>query len=123
MGRDEGRAPWSAFMRGTSPSLRRVAASRKARSLARDARPWLPRIATPIMGSSGPRMAASLSSLQAALAGRYTIERELGRGGMATVYVAHDRKHHRRVAIKILKPELTAALGPERFLREIEIAA
>src|SRR5438445_1893279 len=42
---------------------------------------------------------------------------------MATVYVAHDRKHHRRVAIKILKPELAAALGPERFLREIEIAA
>src|SRR3989442_157277 len=123
MGRDEGRAPWSAFMRGTWPSLRPVAASRKARSLAPDARPWLPRIATPIMGSYGSRMAASLSSLQAALAGRYTIERELGRGGMATVYVAHDRKHHRRVAIKILKPELAAALGPERFLREIEIAA
>ncbi|MFL5477083.1 MAG: protein kinase domain-containing protein, partial [Gemmatimonadales bacterium] len=50
-------------------------------------------------------------------------ERELGRGGMATVYLAHDLKHHRRVAIKVLRPELTAALGPERFLREIEIAA
>src|SRR5689334_14375211 len=51
------------------------------------------------------------------------IEHELGRGGMATVYLAHDLKHHRRVAIKVLKPELAAALGPERFLREIEIAA
>src|SRR2546430_10358111 len=56
-----------------------------------------------------------------ALAGRYTIERELGRGGMATVYLAEDRKHHRHVAIKVLKPELAAALGPERFLREIEL--
>jgi len=61
--------------------------------------------------------------LQAALADRYTIERELGRGGMATVYLAEDRKHHRLVAIKVLKPELAAALGPERFLREIDTAA
>src|SRR5687768_4983178 len=61
--------------------------------------------------------------LQTALAGRYTIERELGRGGMATVYLAGDLKHHRKVAIKVLKPELAAALGPERFLREIQIAA
>src|SRR5437763_5253683 len=57
------------------------------------------------------------------LADRYTIERELGRGGMATVYLAQDRKHHRQVAIKVLKPELAAALGPERFLREIDTAA
>jgi tRNA A-37 threonylcarbamoyl transferase component Bud32 len=68
-------------------------------------------------------VADPLSSLAAALAGRYTIERELGRGGMATVYLARDAKHQRRVAIKVLKPELAAALGPERFLREIEIAA
>src|SRR2546426_4445131 len=61
--------------------------------------------------------------MQAALAGHYTIERELGRGGMATVYLARDLKHHRRVALKVLKPELAAALGPDRFLREIEIAA
>jgi len=61
--------------------------------------------------------------LSAALAGRYRIERELGRGGMATVYLAEDVKHHRQVAIKALKPELAAVLGPERFLREIEIAA
>jgi len=64
-----------------------------------------------------------LPRLQAALAGRYTIERELGRGGMATVYLAEDLKHHRPVALKVLKPELAAALGHERFLREIEIAA
>src|SRR3989441_8699977 len=68
-------------------------------------------------------LADLLARLQAALADRYTIERELGRGGMATVYLAQDGKHHRKVAIKILKPELAAALGPERFLREIEIAA
>ncbi len=64
-----------------------------------------------------------LARLQSALAERYAIERELGRGGMATVYLAQDLKHHRRVAIKVLKPEVAAALGPERFLREIEIAA
>src|SRR2546426_9091473 len=69
------------------------------------------------------RLAAVLARLQAALADRYTIERELGRGGMATVYLAEDLKHHRKVAIKVLKPDLAAALGPERFLREIEIAA
>src|SRR2546426_709151 len=61
--------------------------------------------------------------LQAAVAGRYTIERELGRGGMATVYLAQDLKHRRAVAIKVLAPELAAALGRERFLREIETAA
>src|SRR5438270_7121718 len=69
------------------------------------------------------RLADLLARLQAALADRYTIERELGRGGMATVYLAQDLKHHRRVAIKVLKPELAAALGPERFLREIDTAA
>src|SRR3989442_9207857 len=61
--------------------------------------------------------------LQSALGDAYHIERELGRGGMASVYLAEDRKHHRLVAIKVLKPELAAALGPERFLREIETAA
>ena len=67
-------------------------------------------------------MSDLVGRLKTALAGRYTIERELGRGGMATVYLAQDRKHHRHVAVKVLKPELAAALGPERFLREIEIA-
>ncbi len=70
-----------------------------------------------------PELPDTFSRLRSALADRYTIERELGSGGMATVYLAQDRKHHRKVAIKILKPELAAALGPERFLREIEIAA
>lgn len=68
-------------------------------------------------------MANALDQLRQALADRYGIERELGRGGMATVYLAEDFKHHRKVAIKVLKPELAAALGPERFLREIEITA
>jgi serine/threonine protein kinase len=64
-----------------------------------------------------------IESLKAALEDRYAIERELGRGGMATVYLAEDRKHGRKVAVKVLHPELAAVLGAERFLREIEIAA
>ena len=61
--------------------------------------------------------------LKTALADRYTIERELGAGGMATVYLAEDLKHHRKVAVKVLRPELAAILGPERFLNEIEVTA
>ncbi|HXL12155.1 MAG TPA: protein kinase, partial [Gemmatimonadales bacterium] len=68
-------------------------------------------------------MSSQLESLRTALADRYALERELGRGGMATVYLARDLKHGRRVAIKVLRPEIAAALGPERFLREIEVAA
>ncbi len=68
-------------------------------------------------------MADLLASLRAALADRYGIERELGAGGMATVYRGEDLKHHRQVAIKVLKPELAQVLGAERFLREIEISA
>jgi len=64
-----------------------------------------------------------LAGLGAALADRYAIERELGRGGMATVYLAEDKKHGRKVAIKVLQPALAASLGAERFLREIRIAA
>src|SRR5256712_2524663 len=68
-------------------------------------------------------MVDQLARLQTALTGRYTIERELGRGGMAIVYLAQDLKHRRSVAIKVLHPELAAAVGTDRFLREIEIAA
>ena len=63
------------------------------------------------------------SRLNAALEGRYTIERELGEGGMATVYLAEDLRHRRKVALKVLRADLAASLGAERFLREIEIAA
>ena len=65
----------------------------------------------------------TFTRLSKALAGRYTIEGEIGSGGMATVYAAVDLRHHRRVAVKVLRPELAAVLGPTRFLREIEIAA
>ena len=61
--------------------------------------------------------------LTAALADRYKIERQIGEGGMATVYLAHDVKHNRNVAVKVLRPELTAILGGERFLKEIEVTA
>ncbi|MGA2381868.1 MAG: serine/threonine-protein kinase [Gemmatimonadales bacterium] len=61
--------------------------------------------------------------LQAALDKRYALTRVLGRGGMATVYLGDDRKHHRQVALKVLRPDLAASIGAERFLREIEIAA
>src|SRR5579864_8450265 len=61
--------------------------------------------------------------LQAGLTGRYVLERELGRGGMATVYLARDVKHDRPVALKVLLPELAATLGPDRFQREIRFAA
>jgi serine/threonine protein kinase/Flp pilus assembly protein TadD len=61
--------------------------------------------------------------LEDALAGSYDIERELGRGGMATVYLAHDVRHNRRVALKVLHPDLSSSIGPDRFLREIQLAA
>ena len=77
--------------------------------------------------ASGPEAAVPitdrLQALTASLADRYVIEREVGRGGMATVYLARDVKHRRQVAIKVLHPELAAAIGRERFLREIEVAA
>ena len=68
-------------------------------------------------------MADLSERVRATLAGRYTIERELGAGGMATVYLARDVKHDRPVALKVLRPELAAVLGAERFLREIRLTA
>ncbi|MHC5066097.1 MAG: protein kinase domain-containing protein, partial [Planctomycetota bacterium] len=63
------------------------------------------------------------ASLQTTLADRYRFDREIGAGGMAVVYRAEDLKHHRSVAIKVMRPELSAAMGSDRFLREVEIAA
>ncbi len=68
-------------------------------------------------------MPDSLETLRAALAGRYEIQRELGRGGMATVYLAHDVHHDRPVALKVVLPELAASIGNDRFQREIKLAA
>lgn len=64
-----------------------------------------------------------LARLKEALQDRYDIDQELGRGGMATVYLAEDLKHHRKVAVKVLRPELSSTIGVQRFLREIEIVA
>jgi serine/threonine-protein kinase len=61
--------------------------------------------------------------LDRGLAGRYSVERELGQGGMAIVYLAHDLRHDRKVALKVLRPELGSGIGPDRFLREIKLAA
>jgi len=68
-------------------------------------------------------MSDMVDRLTAALAGRYTIQGELGQGGMATVYLAHDVKHDRNVALKVLRPELAAVIGAERFLAEIKTTA
>ena len=68
-------------------------------------------------------MTDPMTRLTAALADRYRIERELGQGGMATVYLAEDLKHKRKVALKVLKPELAAVLGAERFVQEITTTA
>ena len=83
--------------------------------------------ATPTDPGAPPRTAATgvveVARVRAALADRYRIERVLGEGGMATVYLAEDLKHHRQVALKVMRPELAATLGADRFLREVEIAA
>jgi serine/threonine-protein kinase len=74
-------------------------------------------------GAPPPPETDILGRLQAALVGRYQVERELGRGGMATVFLAQDVKHERPVALKVLHPELAASMGAERFDREIKLAA
>lgn len=69
------------------------------------------------------QLSVPIDRLKLALAGHYGIEREIGSGGMATVFLAHDHKHDRSVALKVMHPELSAVMGPERFLREIRIVA
>src|SRR3954468_6046980 len=68
-------------------------------------------------------MDSILDALREALKDRYRVDKQIGRGGMATVYSAEDLRHERRVAIKVLSPDLAASLGAERFVREIRIAA
>src|SRR5512132_3020849 len=68
-------------------------------------------------------MPSTADGLNVALADRYRVERELGAGGMATVYLAEDLKHKRKVALKVLKPELAAVLGADRFVQEITTTA
>jgi serine/threonine-protein kinase len=84
-------------------------------------------LATPTDPGVPPRTAATgvleVTKVKHALAGRYKVERVLGEGGMATVYLALDLKYHRSVAIKVMRPELASTLGADRFLREVEIAA
>ena len=84
-------------------------------------------VATPTDPGVPPRTAATgvveVGQVKRALAERYRVERVLGEGGMATVYLAEDLKHHRKVAVKVMRPELAATLGAERFLREVQIAA
>ena len=83
-------------------------------------------VATPTDPGVPPRVASTgafeVAKVTEALAGRYKVERILGEGGMATVYLATDQKHKRKVAVKVMRPELAATLGAERFLREVEIA-
>src|SRR4029453_7409537 len=92
--------------------------------------PHVSRMAEPRPGSYLPAhphhcedLVTQLETLQAHLAGRYRGERELRRGGMATVYLAHDLRHDRPVALKVLHSELAVTLGAERFQREIKLAA
>ena len=83
--------------------------------------------ATPTDPGVPPRTATTgmveVAQVKKALAGRYQVERVLGEGGMATVYLAHDQKHNRKVAVKVMRPELAATLGADRFLREVQVAA
>src|SRR2546428_7501987 len=84
---------------------------------------WRLRHESHILALSHLKTMTDTARLTAALAGRYAIERELGAGGMATVYLARDLKHDRDVALKVLRPELAAVLRAARFLQEIRISA
>jgi serine/threonine-protein kinase len=76
-----------------------------------------------VLPPTGSTEVPGVARLRNALAGSYRIERALGEGGMAVVYLAHDLKHRRKVAVKVMRPEMSATLGADRFLREVEIAA
>src|SRR5687768_582602 len=83
-----------------------------------------PRTGSPsCAGSTAAVDMDAMKQLAAALSDRYAIDREIGAGGMATVYLARDLKHNRKVALKVLRPELAAMVGPERFLSEIQVTA
>lgn len=117
-------------LRGTpAPHARSVrrqglsAAPRLPSELARTSLRAAPPRVTVVILALGVAVTGVSSRLTAALAERYSIERELGRGGMATVYLARDLRHDRPVALKVLRPELANSLGPERFLREITVTA
>src|SRR5688500_16429182 len=75
------------------------------------------------IASRTPALPDVLAPLQAAITDRYRLGRELGSGGMATVYLAQDLRHDRPVAIKVLRPEIAVGVGAERFLREVRLAA
>ena len=68
-------------------------------------------------------MATRLEQIQAAVSDRYRVDRQIGAGGMATVFLAHDRKYDRRLALKVLNDDLAATVGAKRFLREVSLAA
>ena len=107
-------------VRGSAPT------GRPQRLIAAVLAAWQSRPAGRIVEESlpeSPDLTDMLDRLKAVLAGRYAVERELGSGGMAIVFLARDLKHDREVAIKVLRPELAAALGTERYLQEIHIAA
>src|SRR5262245_59596017 len=89
----------------------------------RGRRDIVPRSSIPFQTRHRRVVADPRALLETALADRYRVERELGHGGMATVYLARDLRHDRPVALKVLRPELAATLGPERFQREIRFAA
>jgi serine/threonine-protein kinase len=107
---------------GDDADLRREVASLLAAHDSSD-HAFLERPAVEAIGPLGMAPVPVAERLASALAGRYAIERELARGGMATVYLARDLKHDRRVAIKVLREEVAAAVGAERFLEEIRVTA
>jgi len=107
---------------GDDADLRREVASLLAAHDSSD-HAFLERPAAEALGPLGMAPVPVAERLASALAGRYAIERELARGGMATVYLARDLKHDRRVAIKVLREEVAAAVGAERFLEEIRVTA